>query len=36
MPEIYEMQAGCDMWMDIIAEMVKDSKKEKVQEQQEA
>ena len=36
MPEIYEMQAGCDMWLGVIAESFKDSEKDDDYEQQEA
>lgn len=36
MPELYEMQAGCDKWMDIIAEMCRESESDSVSDQQEA
>ena len=36
MPELYEMQAGCDKWYDIIAELCRESESRNTSEQQEA
>jgi hypothetical protein len=36
MPELYEMQAGCDKWYDIIAELCRESESGSTSEQQEA
>lgn len=36
MPELYEMQAGCDKWYDIIAELCRESEGGSTSEQQEA
>ena len=36
MPELYEMQAGCDKWYDIIAELCRGSESSNASEQQEA
>ena len=36
MPELYEKQAGCDKWYDIIAELCRESESGSTSEQQEA
>ena len=36
MPQLYEMQAGCDKWYDIIAELCRGSESSNTSEQQEA